>query len=78
MAHPEYATRLNNLAFVVQAQGRYPEAETLYKEALEIDRKALGDAHPSTQTIARTYLTLLETHNPTSPAIPDMRKLLGR
>ena len=63
---------------MVQDQGRYAEAEAIYKDALAIIRKALGDAHPSTQSIARTYLTLLETHNPTSPEIPDLRKLVGR
>jgi tetratricopeptide (TPR) repeat protein len=42
----EYATQLNNLAIVVQAQGRYGEAETLYRQALEIDRATIGEGHP--------------------------------
>ena len=32
-----YATQLNNLAGLVQAQGRYEEAERLYCTALEIE-----------------------------------------
>ena len=30
----------------MEAQGRYGEAEGLYRQALEIDRKTIGDAHP--------------------------------
>jgi tetratricopeptide (TPR) repeat protein len=44
--HPDYATHLNNLAGVVRAQGRYDEAEGLYREALEIDRATVGEEHP--------------------------------
>jgi tetratricopeptide (TPR) repeat protein len=43
--HPDYAIRLNNLAMVVQAQGRHPEAE-----ALEIDRATIGTNHPNYAT----------------------------
>jgi tetratricopeptide (TPR) repeat protein len=42
----EYASCLNNLAGVVRAQGRYAEAEALYREALEIDRATIGEGHP--------------------------------
>ena len=52
-------THLNNLAGVVKAQGRYAEAEPLYREALEIDRKTIGAAHPdATATIAGVEATL--------------------
>jgi tetratricopeptide (TPR) repeat protein len=46
----EYASCLNNLAGVVRAQGRYAEAEALYREALEIDRATIGEGHPSYAT----------------------------
>jgi tetratricopeptide (TPR) repeat protein len=32
--HPQVATSLNNLALLYQAQGKYAEAEPLYKRAL--------------------------------------------
>ncbi len=36
----------NNLAALYQAQGKYTEAEPLFKRALWIDEKALGLGHP--------------------------------
>ncbi|MFB9149451.1 tetratricopeptide repeat protein [Roseovarius ramblicola] len=46
----EYATQLNNLAGLVQAQGRYEEAERLYCTALEIDHATIGEGHPGYAT----------------------------
>jgi tetratricopeptide (TPR) repeat protein len=69
-AHPSYGTHLNNLASVIKAQGRYSEAEDSWRQALAIFRHSLGDTHPNTKDVARNYLTLLQTHNPTSPDIP--------
>ena len=46
----EYAKQINNLAVVLQAQGRYAEAEALYGQALEIGRATLGEAHPDYAT----------------------------
>ncbi|MCI4627225.1 MAG: tetratricopeptide repeat protein, partial [Candidatus Magnetoovum sp. WYHC-5] len=40
--HPDTLTSLNNLAGLYQAQGRYSEAEPLYKEALASTEKVLG------------------------------------
>jgi tetratricopeptide (TPR) repeat protein len=39
--HPYYAVALNRLGIVVQAQGKYSEAEGLFKRALAIREKAL-------------------------------------
>ena len=40
------AQTLNNLAIVYRDQGKYSEAEGLYKRALVIREKALGASHP--------------------------------
>jgi hypothetical protein len=40
------------VAYNLQAQGRYAEAQPLFEEALRIVRKALGEGHPDT---ARSY-----------------------
>jgi CHAT domain-containing protein len=45
--HPDVALTLNNLAGVYEAQGKYADAEGLYKRALMIDEKALGAEHPA-------------------------------
>ena len=44
--HPDVASSLNNLASAVHAQGRYAEADTLYRRALAVREKALGPDHP--------------------------------
>src|SRR4051812_37058212 len=44
--HPDYAVALNKLGIVFQAQGKYGEAEGLYKRALVIREQALGPSHP--------------------------------
>ena len=49
--HPDVANSLNNLAALYQAQGRYAEAEPLYKRALAISEKALGPEHPDVATV---------------------------
>ena len=41
-----FVAHLNNLAAVVRAQGRYSEAEALFREAIEIGVATIGTAHP--------------------------------
>ena len=44
--HPRCRASLNNLAELYRAQGRYADAEPLYKRSLAIREKALGPDHP--------------------------------
>ena len=44
--HPDVAESLNNLAVLYDDQGRYADAEPLYKRSLAIREKALGPDHP--------------------------------
>ena len=46
--HPDTATGLNNLAFLLQSQGVLAEARLLYERGLAIYERALGQAHPHT------------------------------
>ena len=48
--HPDTAQSYNNIATNLNAQGRYDEAEPLYKKALEICERELGEDHPDTAT----------------------------
>ena len=57
--HPYYAVALNKLAIVIQAQGKYGEAEGLYKRALVIREKALGANHPD---VAQTLNNLANVY----------------
>ncbi len=57
--HPGVAIGLNNLAALYGAQGRYAEAEPLYKRALAIVEKALGPEHPHVATSLENYAALL-------------------
>ena len=41
------ATSLNSLAVLYDEQGRYADAEPLYKRSLAINEKALGPEGPS-------------------------------
>src|SRR5271166_2817259 len=49
--HGNYGIALNNLAKVYKEQGKYADAEGLYKRALAIFEKTLGKDHPY---VART------------------------
>ncbi|WP_353572445.1 tetratricopeptide repeat protein, partial [Candidatus Albibeggiatoa sp. nov. BB20] len=49
--HPDYATSLNNLASLYDAQGQYQQALPLYEQAIDIFVNALGEEHPNTKII---------------------------
>jgi tetratricopeptide (TPR) repeat protein len=50
LGNPDVAMSLNNLASLYEAQGRYPDAEPLYKQSLAILEKLLGKDHPNIAT----------------------------
>ncbi len=54
----EAVNNLNNLALLHGSQGRYEEAEALYKEALALSEKTLGPNHPIVVTILNSLATL--------------------
>ena len=53
------ALGLNNLAGLYSAQGRYAEAEPLFRRALPIVETALGPEHPYVAASIRDYAMLL-------------------
>ncbi len=57
------AQSLNNLAALYDSQGKYAEAEPLYRRALAIREKALGPEHPSVATALENYAGLLRKTN---------------
>ena len=46
--HPDTAGSLNNLALLYYSQGKYEEAETLFKRAIKVSEEVLGANHPYT------------------------------
>jgi len=53
--HPSTLTSMNNLALVQRDQGKYDEAEQMYREVVEVREKVLGKEHPDTLT-SMSYL----------------------
>lgn len=45
-AHPEVAMGIMNVAYAMHDQARYAEAESLYRDAIEMQRALLGADHP--------------------------------
>ena len=62
--HPNVATRLNNLARLLQATNRLAEAEPLMRRALAIDEKSYGPDHPDVATDLNNLAQLLQGHEP--------------
>jgi hypothetical protein len=48
--HPAAGVSLSNLVDLHRAQGKYEQAEPLYKRSLAIREKALGADHPDVGT----------------------------
>src|SRR5262249_23999298 len=46
--HPDTLNAINNLGWVLQAQGKLAEAEPYYSEAVEKKRRVLGEEHSAT------------------------------
>ncbi len=62
------ATSLNNLAELYRTQGKYADAEPLYKRSLAIYEKALGPEHPHVATSLENYAALLRNTERTTEA----------
>ncbi len=58
--HPSVATTLNNLAALLDQQGKYGDSEPLQRRSLEILEKALGPLHPDTAATLTTLAVSLD------------------
>jgi tetratricopeptide (TPR) repeat protein/CHAT domain-containing protein len=58
--HPNYGIALYNLAVVYQSQGKYADAEGLYKRALAIDEKVHGPSHSYVATTLKRLAGMCE------------------
>jgi len=66
----------NNLALLLQDQGKLSEAEPLYREALEESQRSFGDTHPDTLISINNLAMLLQDQGTLDEAEPLLRKAL--
>ena len=64
------------LATELQAQGKYDEAEPLYRKALEVAHETHGNRHPDTLSSINNLGTLLEAKGDLAAAEPLYREAL--
>ncbi len=71
------AKSVGNLAVLHRAQGRYAEAEPLYKRALAIAEQALGPAHPNVATSLNNLVGLYDAQGKYTDAEPLYQRSLA-
>jgi tetratricopeptide (TPR) repeat protein/tRNA A-37 threonylcarbamoyl transferase component Bud32 len=59
--HPDISDSINNLALVLDNMGRYAEAEPLFRELVERDRRDFGEDHPYFATTLNNLGMLLNS-----------------
>ena len=74
--HPDTLRSVNNLASLYQDQGGCPEAEALYKRALEASERVLGKEHPNTLQIVNNLATLYDSQGRYPEAEPLHKRAL--
>lgn len=65
---PKLPTTLNNLANCLRQQGRYQEAEPLYKQAIAIKEKSAGHLSKDLVILLENYAKLLRLSGRTAEA----------
>ena len=73
---PRLATSLNNLAALYRAQGKYAQAEPLYRRSLAIREKALGPEHPDVAGSLNNLAALYRAQGKYAEAEPFYRRSL--
>ena len=67
---------MDTLAKELHAQGKFDEAEPLFREALEVSRETLGSRHPNTLASVNNLGTLLKAKGDLTAAEPLYREAL--
>jgi tetratricopeptide (TPR) repeat protein len=75
--HPDTASSYNSVAWILHAQGKYAEAESLCRQALAIYRKLLGDDHPLTANSYHNVASNLNAQGKYAEAEPLFRQALA-
>ena len=84
IAHSLALNTVNNLAGVYESQGRYAEAEMLYKRVLRSQEQQLGSDHPSVLTTMHNLASVYESQGRYAEAkklynrvLPSLEEQLG-
>ncbi|WP_179141897.1 tetratricopeptide repeat protein [Salibaculum halophilum] len=72
----QLAEALNGHALTINAQGRYAEAETLYRQAMKITSATIGEEHPAYATCLNNLATVLQAQGRYSEAEGHYRQAL--
>ncbi len=75
--HPSTATSLNNLAFLLKAQGDLAAAQPLCERALAIEEKLLGPEHPDTAPTLNNLALILQDQGDLAGARPLFERALA-
>jgi CHAT domain-containing protein len=75
--HPEMADSYSNLAFTLNAQGKYKEAEEDHRKAFATRRKVLGEEHPDTAQSYNNLAYILNAQGKYKEAEEGYRKALA-
>jgi eukaryotic-like serine/threonine-protein kinase len=75
--HPDTLVSINHLGLLLQAQGRFAEAEAEFSIALEARRRLLGDEHPDTLISLHNMSQLLQSRRRLAEAEPYQRMALA-
>jgi Flp pilus assembly protein TadD len=67
----------NNLALALYAQGKYSEAETMYRETLAVLQRVLGSEHPDTLSTANNLAIALKSQGKYGEAETMYRETLA-
>ena len=67
--HLDTLASINNMGALLKFQGRLPEAEPYFREALETSRRVLGDEHPETLNSIGNTAALLESQGKLTEAL---------
>jgi len=74
--HPDVANSLNNLAALLQYQGKYADAELMLRRALKIIEEQLGTDHPIVANSLNSLAVLLQYQGKYADAEPLSRRAL--
>jgi tetratricopeptide (TPR) repeat protein len=74
--HPDTPTSVNNLASVLQDQGKNEEAEKMYQQVVKGYEKTLGEDHPKTISAINNLAIMLRRRGRLDEAAAIMQKVL--